>query len=157
MLTADQLTILTAYLAALSAVTERGVEIIKGLSSYLKGPHLDPKKEWRRQWWLRVISIIVGFVSALLAAPATEAVLGEVDVYSFPRGFAWCLGLGFLASAGSSFWNPILGYLKAIKDLKKSVEVKARLELLQQSKASGTISDEELRFRARGLLAAAGL
>ena len=102
-----------AYLAALSAASERLVEIIKGIPSLglCKNPQVDGKDEAKRVAKIDSLSIGAGLITASIA----------YGIGVLPSTTWWAVvAYGFLAGAGSGFWNAILAYLLQVKDLKKA-------------------------------------
>ena len=109
------LTTVLALLVALSVASERLAEIIKGVFPCLNQENADSKKERWRKIALQVLAGGCGVFTAFVAGPAIRGVAPE----------AWTTGgglvaLGLLASGGSGFWNAVLGYVKNVKDIKKS-------------------------------------
>lgn len=110
----DQIYPIVAYIAALAAATERGVEIIKGFSRWLSTPQPeDPDQERKRKQALQIIAVGVGILTAGLAWPATSKV---IPVEWGAGSVTLTIAFGLLASGGSGLWNAILLYLKAVKD-----------------------------------------
>lgn len=119
----DQIYPIGAYIAALAAATERGVEIIKGFSERLSTPRPTPDLERRRKQVLQVIAVGVGILTAILASPVTDKIVvsdsGALIRWGWP-GIFFTIVLGLLAGGGSGLWNATLLYLKAVKDTKVS-------------------------------------
>ncbi len=109
----ENLSIIVALLVALSVASERLVEIIKGLIPSLDKENTDPIKEGRRKSCLQLLAVIAGIVTTLLASPAIEGVIPNLDWISI-------IALGLLASGGSGFWNSVTTYVNKAKDIKKS-------------------------------------
>jgi hypothetical protein len=105
---------LVALLVALSAASERLVEIVKGLVSFLNMENKDPKREGWRRASLQTLAVAAGVVTALLARPAIQGVVSES--WSTLPGI---LALGLLASGGSGLWNSVLTYVTLVKDIKE--------------------------------------
>lgn len=118
-----------AYLAALSLVSERLVEIVRGFTGIgvqkdppagaEKGP--SPKDEAKRVAHIGLFEIGAGIVTAALAnlihvLPDGIGLTGLQNVIIF----------GVLAGAGSSFWNNILAWVIQMKNLRK-VQARALL------------------------------
>jgi hypothetical protein len=104
-----------SLLAALSVATERLVEIIKGSIPWLNKQASSADQEGWRQAVLHLLAAVAGIVTALLARSGIKGMV--------PAGysdFPGILVLGLLASGGSGFWNSILTYLKAAKDVKEA-------------------------------------
>jgi undecaprenyl pyrophosphate phosphatase UppP len=128
----DTITLVVSLLAVLSISSERLVEIIKGWVPFLSKENEDANKERHRKWLLQLLAVGAGIVTASLAVPM------------FPSGIApgpaQIVGLGFLASGGSGFWNAILGYLKGIKDIKQ-------VQALEQKKSVAAAGDAQIRAK----------
>jgi hypothetical protein len=114
-MTPTQISSAVSFLAALSVATERLVEIVKGSIPWLNQENKDPTKEGWRQAALHLLAAIAGIITTLLAAPAIQGTL-PVQLSTYPG----ILALGLLASGGSGFWNSILTYVGAAKDIKKA-------------------------------------
>jgi drug/metabolite transporter (DMT)-like permease len=102
-------------LAALSVATERLVEIIKGAIPPLNNTAKDSTLEGFRQVALHLLAAISGFVSAWMAGATMPGVLP-----SSWNNYGGYVIIGFLVSGGSGFWNSILSYAKATKDIKEA-------------------------------------
>lgn len=103
-------------LAALSMATERLVEMVKNVIPALNQTNSDPIKESWRNFALRTLAVVAGM---LIAYMTHTQIGGVVDNVWKLRGGVFVLGL--LASGGSGFWNAILKYLGALKDVKLGV------------------------------------
>jgi len=109
---------LVSVLVALSVASERLVDIIKGLVSFLNQENSDKRKEGWRRSALQVLAVVAGIITALLAQPAIKGVVPGLS------DNVWgILALGLLASGGSGFWNAILAYVLNVKDIKKAEKV----------------------------------
>ena len=117
----DTLVTLVGLLVALSVASERLVEIIKGLVPALDKENADTMKEGWRKAGIHTLAIASGVLTALLARPALHGVLP--DPWSTTGSY---VALGFLTSGGSGLWNGILGYVKNVKDIKKSEALRVR-------------------------------
>jgi len=104
-------------LVALSITSERLVEIIKGIWTWLGTEKTaNTKEEGYRRAILYLLAMVSGFVTAF----TTGKSIGW-DQLGFPANTHWmvqCLALGLLASGGSGFWNSILSNLVAAKAIK---------------------------------------
>jgi hypothetical protein len=104
-----------SLLAALSVATERLVEIIKGAIPWLNNENENSTLEGWRQALLHLLAAISGFVTAWLA----NASFANILPGGWNRWAGYCL-IGLLVSGGSGFWNSILSYAKASKDIQES-------------------------------------
>jgi len=118
---------LVSVLVALSVASERLVDIIKGLVSFLNQENSDKTKEGWRRSALQVLAVVAGIITALLAQPAIKGVVPGLS------DNVWgILALGLLASGGSGFWNAILAYVLNVKDIKKAEKVE-KVEKVKKS------------------------
>lgn len=123
---------LVTLLVALSVASERLVEIVKNLVTFLNQEIEDPKREGQRKAILQGLAVASGIVTALLARPAI------VDVVPAPwQSPVGILALGLLASGGSGFWNAILEYLLKVKDIKKFEAALKKRELEDKRQETG--------------------
>jgi hypothetical protein len=109
-----KLVAIVGLLVALSAASERLVEIIKGLSGWLNDEKADPVKERQRKAALQFLAVLAGIGTTLLARPSIPAEL-------LPKGMLSFVALGLLASGGSGLWNSVLTYLLEIKNIKENM------------------------------------
>lgn len=123
----DSLIELLGLLVALSAASERLVDITKGYIPSLQksfnnpGQVAVPVKEPQRKATIQLMAVLAGLVTAWLAWP----IVGEMFPGTLGSNTLVIIGLGFLVSGGSGLWNSILSYLLAIKDLKRKEVIKA--------------------------------
>jgi hypothetical protein len=106
--------------AMLSVAAERLVEIIKGLVPWLNTARTAPDEEGQRRSALHILSVVCGVLTAWLAKDVMQPTLGGAVGAEVIRSVWFYLGLGVLASGGSSMWNSILTYLLSVKDLKRT-------------------------------------
>jgi hypothetical protein len=75
---------------------------------------VDLEADWIRRLWLQGLAIGASYLTVGLVfdswCPLTKVKLGE---WSYHQGV-----LAFLGSAGSAFWASVVGYAKAVKDVK---------------------------------------
>jgi hypothetical protein len=110
-----QIVALVSLILALSIASERLVEIVKGLVSWLNLENSDARQEGWRRSVLQLLAVASGILTAFLARNAIPTGL-------LPSGVAgaWSVvALGLLASGGSGFWNSILSYMAHVKEIKK--------------------------------------
>jgi membrane protein required for beta-lactamase induction len=107
------LSTLVSVLVALSVASERLVEIVKGLSSWLNDKKDKADEERHRKLVIQVLAVAAGLVTALLTKPAIQEILPQW------ANLPGILALGLLASGGSGFWNSAASYVAKLKDLKK--------------------------------------
>jgi hypothetical protein len=128
----SDLSTLIGIIALMAAASERLVETIKKLipslssvalptdaavsSTQLPSASKDHKNS-RREGILSLISILAGILTAGLGYWA--GTFGKLMPSKDPLTItAEILFLGILVSGGSRLWNPLVEYLKAIKDIK---------------------------------------
>lgn len=139
----EQLSTLVALLAALSVTAERLVDIVKNwfparLAEEQKDEegNVDVKKEGLRKVQLQILAIVASIITVILAWPAIAGSVPGAPSgawWTSLPGFLTVLATGILVSGGSGFWNKIVGYVGAVRDLKKEDAEKADAEKLQQN------------------------
>lgn len=148
----NDLSTTVAALSALSVVTERFVEIIKGLIPPLSQPRGNEKEECWRNTALRLLAVIGGYVTVYLAHDQ----LGDAVKTIWDKGAEGQILLGLLASGGSGFWNAVLKYVGAIKDLRKT-DAAVRSETLVTMRTEAlTLPPRQPLTAARSSVAALG-
>jgi hypothetical protein len=105
---------LVGLILALSIASERLVEIVKGALPFLNTENTNKTKEGWRQAGLHLLAVVAGVVTAYMASDYIP------KESSTPVKDLGVVGLGLLASGGSSFWNSIATYMVKVKDLKKA-------------------------------------
>ncbi|MBL8699294.1 MAG: hypothetical protein JNK67_13030 [Alphaproteobacteria bacterium] len=104
-----------SLIAAVSIASERLVEIVKTLVGWLDRKNPNSDMERLRRLALTLLAMIAGIFTSWLASFVVT--IGEPG-----KSYALSiLGLGLLASGGSSFWNSVLTYVLKVKDIKKQV------------------------------------
>lgn len=120
---------------ALSLASERLVEIAQAfLPLGLNQRQGDARTEARRRAKIQALAIVAGLLTALLATPLL------VTDFRWQKHIWVILGLGLLASGGSSLWNSILGYLNGVKQ-KKECEVEQQRQTVQAEAEAEAGSD----------------
>lgn len=118
----EQLIALSTILFAISLATERLVTIIKtafpklGIENKDNAGEVDLEKDRPRRLLVQVISFLSGWVTASLLTPDSNLFTGHIkinDEISFHVAI-----VGFLSMGGSAFWGSLLGYAKAVKDIR---------------------------------------
>lgn len=119
----DGFTNVVTVLLVLSISAERLVEIVKGMSQYLNDAKLDPQQERKRQLALHLLSVVAGCIVVFLAQGFVVSALPSLS----GKLLGWQgIGLGILASGGSSLWNTVLTYLLSVKNLKREQALGAK-------------------------------
>jgi hypothetical protein len=128
---ATKIAAIVGLLVALSAASERVVEIVKGLVPWLSDEGKTAYRERLRKMVLQILAVAAGIVTTLLARSAIPA-----DLLPDSAGFAGLLALGLLASGGSGFWNSVLTYVLQVKNIKEGLAAvaEAKVELAAQVK-----------------------
>jgi hypothetical protein len=118
---------LLTLIMAISLASERLVTFLKTLIPYLAGDPLskptDPRTTDRvRQLIVMVITFLAAWLTTFLIPMTNDP---KSPIIHLPD---WLLAL--LASGGSAFWNNILGYLKATKDIniQKNIQEKVNTQ-----------------------------
>jgi hypothetical protein len=114
----DILSTFVALILAISLAAERLVSILKTFFKWLDEKKANAGAEKVR----RIVVLVIAFLAAwITAAFLTEgggwSLFGSIVVSDGHTLPAWLVG--FLASGGSALWNNILGYTKAVKDIRK--------------------------------------
>ncbi len=126
----DTISALVAMLLAVSLAAERLVTIVKTFSpkwlgtARTKGDDKsseDPTKDRPRRIVVQLLAFAGAWLTAALLAASTDAArtfdfVGEIQ-FADNQGLPVLL-VALLASGGSAFWNNILGYTKAVKDIR---------------------------------------
>ena len=125
----DTISALVAMLLAVSLAAERVVTIVKTFAPKLlgtarvkaDGKSEDPVKDRPRRLVVQLIAFAGAWLTAALLAASTDAArtfdfVGEIQ-FADNQGLPVLL-VALLASGGSAFWNNILGYTKAVKDIR---------------------------------------
>lgn len=129
-MTLESLSSLVALLLAISLAAERLVTIVKTAIPRLNEPAKNPatgEEDSRRDKWRRLavqaLALIAAWITSALLGSADNQTLGQfffsnkipyADGKSLP---VWLVA--FLGSGGSAFWTQILGYTKAVREVKQ--------------------------------------
>ncbi len=113
----EGLTPVVTLLIALSVASERFVEIVKNMFSFLSEQQPKAADESRRKLILQLLAFAAGCLATWLAMPIVVETLPQTAP---AHRWSVILALGALASGGSGFWNTILSYLLNIKNLKRA-------------------------------------
>jgi len=129
---ATDLAILSTYVLAVSTANERLVALIKTLVPWLSEKPVDATglfnstHERRRAFVLQLITLAVAMLSTYLLTEKGGLKIcidpKLPDCYDF-----WVIGL--LSLGGTAFWNSILGYANALKDVKREEVAEKRLQV----------------------------
>ncbi len=111
----DSLVKLITLILAISLAGERLVAFIKTLFPWLAGdPNSTEAANTNKEISRKTIVMAIAFLSCWLTAYLVkENTDGTSDALKMPAIF-----LGLLASGGSAFWTTLLGYTKAVRDIK---------------------------------------
>jgi hypothetical protein len=138
----DTLQALAATVLALSAANERLVEVVKSLlGAWLRpasgktvdSPATSSGAEKRRQALVLLVSIVAAWLTASLVAWLTPAyhikslasgLTGNMSIGSAQAPVVLpTFIMGLMTSAGSAFWNSVLDFVKAARQLKQATAV----------------------------------
>ncbi len=122
----ENLSSLLAVLIALSVAAERLIEILKNISALGK-ENPNPTGEALRKLALQLLAIGAGILTAYLSKKILP-IIPNTGVNGKDTSNSVLLLLGVLASGGSAFWTSILGYVKSVKDIKKTLAVDAKVQ-----------------------------
>lgn len=123
----QKLQVLIPLLAALAAASERLVDALKSLIPFLQSPTTkaaqlaaNPKKDQIREGIIGLLSILIAIATVWMAEGAnifpTNA---NPFTGKFGHDFLTTILVGLLVAGGSRLWNPLVEWMKAIKDAKK--------------------------------------
>lgn len=118
----NNIELIVAFLLTISLASERMVTILKTVFPAL-AEQGDPNSAWNQRWRPLIIQAVTFVfccaIAAMVEAPTNDWFTGSVTLA--PDVEVPVLVVGLLASGGSAFWNNVLGYTKAVKDLKKEL------------------------------------
>ena len=152
-MTIDDLSQMATLLLAISLASERVVTMAKTVAPVWLA---DEKKTDAQETDLvadkgrRVLVLLIAFVTSWITAsfladnPGAETLgfkvfyKGVIHFGSAGKGVALpVLLVGLLASGGSSLWNNVLGYTKAVKDIRSQQKATESLNYQQNAKKLG--------------------
>jgi hypothetical protein len=131
----DALNSIVAILLSISLAAERLVTIIKTLFPWLavekkaQAGEIDVSGDKWRRFVVQLIAFVASWVTSAFLADGGFSPLGVlkfgsgVNIISVP-----VIVVGLLASGGSAFWNGLLGYTKAVKDVRTNQAARESLE-----------------------------
>jgi hypothetical protein len=123
----DQFSSLVAILLAISLATERLVTIVKtiwpnslGEESLDSNGIVDQKKDRGRKLIIQFLSFLFAWLtSSFLTGAESLDLFGWIKVGGGDDPLkVHVVAVALLSMGGSAFWNNILGYTKAVKDIK---------------------------------------
>lgn len=119
------LTKLITFILAISLAGERLVTFLKTLVPWLAGrATTTPPANDRSDILRKVVVMLLAFSCCIL----TAYLAAQPDVKTFTRTYGLPPAIvGLLASCGSAFWTNILGYLKAISDIKSEQSAQEKI------------------------------
>jgi hypothetical protein len=128
-MTIETFSALVAMLLAISLAAERLVTIVKTLApDWLGTARLTddkksehPTRDRPRRFVVQLIALAAAWITAAFLAGSTDGatafdLLGEIN-FAANQGLPVPV-VAVLASGGSAFWANILGYTKAVKDIR---------------------------------------
>ncbi|MBL8150794.1 MAG: hypothetical protein JNN15_12790 [Blastocatellia bacterium] len=124
----DKVIAFVTLLLTLSTASEKLVEIVKNLFPFLMEKDLtNSRRESRRCATIHLLTVLAGIATAFLSRSAFPQEILDTSKDST------VVGLGLLASGGSSLWNSLLSYLLKVKDI-KSLDLEERQKLVEETK-----------------------
>jgi hypothetical protein len=138
----ENLSAFAVILLSISLASERLVTIIKTLFPKLADEKKNEaqqtdlvKDKWRR-FVVQIIAFISSWVTSAFLVKGGFDLLGSVELAKqMPSVPVFVLGI--LASGGSSLWNNVLLYTKAVKDIRISDGAGSNLELAEKTEQLG--------------------
>ncbi len=128
---------LVAVVLVISVVTERLVLVIRTpqrflwiipLGQWLNNENIDhPEKDGPRRLVVQLISFLCALFTVGWLAPGPWNPLASITIVSLTVPL-WLLAI--LATGGSSFWKNIIGYTKAVRDIRTEEKERLRLHAL---------------------------
>jgi Sec-independent protein translocase protein TatA len=131
--------------------------------------NVDVSSEGRRKIILQILAIVASIITVILAWPV---IAGSVPGApsggwwtSFP-GWLTIVAIGILVSGGSGFWNKIVGYVGAVRDLRNGTteqtqaetektqaeQVQQEVQMIATAKDAGLIDSDAAEQRVENLL-----
>ncbi len=111
----DNIIKLITLILAISLAGERLVTFLKTLIPWLAGdPNATQPDTSGLEISRKVILMVLAFLSCWLTAYLVKMKMDDAQKALLPDDAV----LGLLASSGSAFWTTILGYTKAVRDIK---------------------------------------
>jgi hypothetical protein len=136
----DALNVLIPFLVALSLASERLVTFIKTLIPWLSEEQKTPAQEVDliRDRRRRVVVQLLAFVAALVTTMLVADTINPLAIVPLDAALHLpVLLIALLASGGSAFWNNLLGYTKAAKDVKQVEKASVTLNYHVQAAQQG--------------------
>ena len=130
------ITTFITIILAISVASERLIAVLKTIFPWLSGSQppgkpLNPKNENIRQLVVMLISFSAAWVTSAFLGGTQFDLLKTVPIGD-PAVHIPAVILGVLASGGSAFWTSLLGYTKAVKDIKTEQGVQEKLKTNDQ-------------------------
>lgn len=143
----NDLSALAAVLLAISLATERLVTIIKTVFPRLadeqktEAQEVDLTRDKWRRFGIQVIAFLCAWITSAFLAEGGFDLRGNVGITSGEGRLLIPVALlAILASGGSAFWNNVLGYTKAVKDIRIQERAVANLRFHELAEAHGAIA-----------------
>ena len=138
----ENLSAFAVILFSISLASERLVTIMKTLFPRLadekenEAQQTDLVRDRPRRFTVQIIAIISSWITSAFLAKGGFDLLGSVELVKQMPSIP-VIVLGILASGGSSLWNNILLYTKAVKDIRISDGAGSNLELAEKAEKLG--------------------
>jgi hypothetical protein len=126
----EKLTALITIVLAVSLATDRLVTLIKSLIPQLADdPPVNPLVEENEQWkyWRKIAVQVIAFLAAWLTCSflADKESCDFIQCITISDDFKLpVVVVALLSMGGSAFWSDLLGWAKAVKDIKKMERAK---------------------------------
>jgi hypothetical protein len=141
----DALNSIVAILLSISLAAERLVTILKTVfPTWLadekknKAGDIDPVKDGVRRFAVQILAFVASWVTAAFLADGGYSLTGFLKIGSGTSSTSISvIVVGLLSSGGSAFWSSVLGYTKAVKDVRTNQAARERLEYKNRAKELG--------------------
>ena len=131
----DPVISLITLIMAISLAGERLVTLLKTMIPWLADdPNAQKSSTERPEIWRKSVVMLLAFFSCWLTAELVKESVEASAKSEFSKLPAVFLGL--LASGGSAFWTSLLGYTKAVRDIKVQQNQQEQINTLQQKSSS---------------------
>ncbi len=116
----DDLSALAAVLLAVSLATERLVTILKTIIPQLADDNTsapDARPERMRRFLVQLLAFWCAWLTVAFLHESGFGLIGTIEIGPGNRPIPLVV-LAILASGGSAFWNNVLGYTRAVKEIR---------------------------------------
>ncbi len=114
----ESLSILLAFVLAISLVTERVMTLLRTVIPAVDSELSEPGKERVRRMVMQVLAFLVAWCTAgFMVTGDTFDLFGQISLTG--AGSYPVMMMGVLGTGGSAFWKDLLGITNTIKKIKK--------------------------------------